>query len=248
MSSTPPDFAGAPAEDVLAWAFEEFGNRVAIVTAFQAEGMVLIDMARRIRRDVRVITVDTGRLPQETYALIDEVRGRYDIPVEVIFPDAALVEAMTARHGVDLFRRDVALRKLCCHVRKVLPLERALAGLDAWITGVRRDQTAERTNVSEVGPDSKRPGIIKVSPLAGWTSDQVWDYAREHSVPRTSLYERGFPSIGCAPCTRAIEPGEGERAGRWWWETGDSKECGIHAGTPDELFEAEVAALLASVS
>ncbi|MFA5891049.1 MAG: phosphoadenylyl-sulfate reductase [Actinomycetota bacterium] len=244
MSPGLPDLAGAPAEDVLSWALREYGSGIAIVTAFQAEGMVLIDMAHRIRSDVRVITVDTGRLPQETYALIDQVRGRYGITVEVVFPDATQVEAMVARHGVDLFRRDVALRKLCCHVRKVLPLERALGGLGAWITGVRRGQTAERAGAVEVGPDPQRPGIVKVAPLADWTAERVWEYALEHRVPANELYERGFTSIGCAPCTRAIEPGEDERAGRWWWEDGDSKECGIHAATPDERFEAEVASLL----
>lgn len=238
-----PSFAGARAEDVLAWALDEFGARVAIVTAFQTEGMVLIDMAHRIRRDVRVITVDTGRLPQETYELIDAVRGRYGISVEVVFPDAGLVEPMVARHGVDLFRRDVALRKLCCHVRKAVPLDRALGGLDAWITGVRRGQTEERAQASPVEIDAKHGGIVKVNPIVEWNGERVAEYARANTVPESALYARGYTSIGCAPCTRAISPGEDERAGRWWWESGESKECGIHASTPDERFEAELAAL-----
>jgi phosphoadenosine phosphosulfate reductase len=232
--------ADASAEDVLAWTFAEFGARAAIVTAFQVEGMVVLDIAQRIAPDLRVITVDTGRLPQETYELIDAVRGRYGIEVEVLFPDARAVSAMVGRHGVNLFTRDEALRKLCCEVRKVWPLEPALEGLDAWVTGLRRGQSDARAQTPKVQTDAQHGGMLKVNPIADWSREQVWDYVAAQRVPVSALYEQGYTSIGCAPCTRAVAPGESERAGRWWWEAGDAKECGIHERTPSERLDEEV--------
>jgi phosphoadenosine phosphosulfate reductase len=203
-------------------------ERVAIVASFQAESSVIIDMASTIRPDLRVLTLDTGRLPQETHDMIDRVRQRYGIAIDVIIPGPADVEEMVRAHGVNLFYESVELRRLCCDVRKSRPLARALRGYDAWITGVRREQAATRAHTQVVTVDAEHGGIAKIAPLAGWTKQQVWDYIREHDLPYHSLYDHGYTSIGCAPCTRATKPGEDERAGRWWWELDGVKECGLH--------------------
>jgi phosphoadenosine phosphosulfate reductase len=214
-------------ETVLQWAYDTF-PRVAIVASFQAESSVLIDMASRIRRDATVLTLDTGRLPQQTYDIIDRVRDRYGIDVQVISPDAADLQDMVATHGANLFYRSVEMRRLCCDVRKSRPLARALKGYDAWITGLRRDQAATRAETAVVAPDYEHKGLTKVAPLASWTKDRVWAYIREHDLPYHSLYDLGYTSIGCGPCTRATTKGEDERAGRWWWEVNEVKECGLH--------------------
>jgi len=203
-------------------------ERVAIVASFQAESSVLIDMASSVRPDLRVLTLDTGRLPQETHDMIDRVRQRYGIAIDVITPGPADVEEMVRAHGVDLFYESVDLRRLCCDVRKSRPLARALRGYDAWITGLRREQAATRAHTQVVTVDTEHGGIAKIAPLAGWTKQQVWDYIREHDLPYHSLYDSGYTSIGCAPCTRATTAQEDERAGRWWWEQGEVKECGLH--------------------
>jgi len=200
-----------------------------IVASFQAESSVLIDMAVRIRPDVRVLTLDTGRLPQETYDMIDRVRDRYAIEVEVVSPDAGELAEMVGSNGVNLFYRSPDLRRLCCEVRKSRPLARALRRYDAWVTGVRRQQAATRAATPVVAPDPEHSGLTKIAPLAGWSKDQVWAYIREHDVPHHPLYERGYTSIGCEPCTRATVAGEDERAGRWGWEApNEVKECGLH--------------------
>jgi len=219
--------AGAAPETVLQWAYETFG-RVVIVASFQAESSVLIDMASRIRSDVQVLTLDTGRLPQATHDMIDRVRDRYSIDVQVVAPDAADLEEMVGRHGVNQFYESPDLRRLCCDVRKSRPLARALHGYDAWVTGVRRQQAATRTQTAVVAPDAEHDGLTKIAPLAAWTKDQVWSYIREHELPYHALYDQGYTSIGCAPCTRATTAGEDERAGRWWWEQNEVKECGLH--------------------
>lgn len=215
------------ADAVLRWAYESF-SRVAIVASFQAESSVIIDMASRIRSDVRVLTLDTGRLPQETHDMFDRVRERYGITVEVITPDPSDVRLMVAAHGSNLFYASVENRRMCCEVRKSRPLSLALKGLDAWVTGIRRDQIATRAATQAMAVDEEHGGITKVAPLADWSKAQVWDYIREHNVPYHSLYDRGYTSIGCAPCTRATVAGEDERAGRWWWEENEVKECGLH--------------------
>jgi thioredoxin-dependent adenylylsulfate APS reductase len=201
-----------------------------IVASFQAESSVIIDMASRIRKEVRVLTLDTGRLPQETYDVIDRVRDRYAIEIEVVLPDAGEVTDLVRSRGVNLFYRSEVERRLCCDVRKSRPLARALHGYDAWVTGVRRQQAATRTNTPVVAADSEHEGLTKIAPLASWSRDQVWAYIRENDLPVHPLYERGYTSIGCAPCTRATTAGEDERAGRWWWEQGGVKECGLHWG------------------
>ena len=219
----------ATAEEVLAWGLREFGDRIALCTGFQAEGMVLLHMASRLAPEgFRIVTLDTGRLPEETHELMAEVRRRYRVTIETVYPDKAEVEEMTTRHGSNLFYDAVAKRRLCCEVRKVRPLARKLAQLDAWIVGVRRDQNETRRDVSKAGIDSANGGIVKLSPLADWTTQQIEEYSERHHLPRHKLYDRGYTSIGCAPCSRAVEPGEDQRAGRWWWEYQAAKECGIH--------------------
>ena len=215
------------AQDVIRLAVERFGKQVAASSSFGAEDMVLIDMLMRVDRTARIVTLDTGRLPQETYTVIDATRERYGATIEVFFPQAEDVQAMVREHGMNLFYESVDLRKLCCGVRKMEPLKRALAGLDAWITGLRRDQSVTRTAVHTIEWDEGNR-LIKVNPLVDWTHDDVWKYIREHNVPYNALHDRGYPSIGCGPCTRAVEPGEHERAGRWWWEHPETKECGLH--------------------
>ncbi len=220
-------FESAPAAEVLSWCIGTYGKAFAIATSFQKEGMVIIDLATRIDPQVRVFTLDTGRLPDETHFMMDKVREQYGVVIEVVRPDPAEVARMVAGYGSDLFYESIENRKLCCEVRKVRPLERKLAGLRAWATRLRREQTKDRAATPKV---QLVDGRVKINPLAGWTSAQVDRYIAEHAVPLHPLYARGFGSIGCAPCTRALETGESERAGRWWWEQDDKKECGIHIG------------------
>ena len=223
------ELEGRDAENIIRWTLERFGSRVSICTSFQAEGMVILDIASRIDPGVRVFTIDTGRMPKETHELIDRVRDRYGIGIDVHYPDFGELTRFVSRHGANPFYRSQSLRMLCCDVRKVIPLNKALLGLDAWITGVRRSQTANRAGAGKVERDDAHGGILKLNPLADWTEEQVWDYIKVNDVPYNALYDQGFTSIGCAPCTRATQPGEDARAGRWWWED-DSvpKECGIH--------------------
>jgi thioredoxin-dependent adenylylsulfate APS reductase len=238
-----PNPESATAEEVLSWALSAYGDSLAISTSFQKEGMVVIDMATRINPRVRVFTIDTGRLPEETHQMMETVRQRYGIPVEIVFPEASEVESMIATHGPNLFYREVTLRKLCCHIRKVRPLERKLATLSAWVVGLRRSQTESRADIAKV---ESRDGIVKISPLADWTTQDVEDYILRHDVPVHPLYAKGFPSIGCGPCTRATFDCEDQRAGRWWWEQNTEKECGIHIA-PSGRIVRQVDALLAQI-
>jgi thioredoxin-dependent adenylylsulfate APS reductase len=221
-------FEDAAAEDLLAWALERFHPRLAISAAGGVDGMVLVDMAWRLNPDVRVFTLDTGRLPAETYELFERVRGRYGIAVEFEYPETDAAAAMVTEHGPNLMYGSVDLRLRCCEVRKVEPLKRKLATLDAWVAGLRREQWRSRKNIAKVELDRDHGGIVKLNPVADWTLERVWDYVREHEVPYHALFDQGYTSIGCAPCTRAVAPGESERAGRWWWEQETDKECGIH--------------------
>jgi adenylyl-sulfate kinase len=219
-------FEAASASEILSWAIETFGDSFAIATSFQKEGMVILDLASRIASAVRVFTLDTGRLPDETYRMMEIVRQRYGIPVEIIFPEREDVEQLVAFHGPNLFYSSVPARQRCCDVRKVRPLERKLETLKAWATGLRREQAETRADVPKVARGVSGPA--KICPLADWTADGVEEYIARHGVPVHPLYARGYTSIGCAPCTRAIEAGESGRAGRWWWEEDTRKECGIH--------------------
>jgi thioredoxin-dependent adenylylsulfate APS reductase len=231
-------------QEMIAWALERWGSQVAICTSFQAEGMAILDMAWRIDPKVRLFTVDTGRLPQETYDVMETVRQRYGIQVEVYFPDASQVEGMVRRFGPNLFQRSVQARLVCCNVRKVEPIRGVLEGLDAWITGLRRDQWASRANIRKLEIDHDHGGLAKISPLADWTLDEVKEYNEAHDVPVHPLYAKGYTSIGCTPCTRATKPGEDPRAGRWWWETNAPKECGIHCPIETGAFEHELESML----
>ena len=195
--------------------------------SFGAEDMVLVDLIAGNRLGIDIFTLDTGRLPEETHALIDRVRDRYRIDVAVRFPDAREVESLVARHGVNGFQRSIDVRRACCAVRKVDPLARALAGKRAWLTGLRREQSVDRGEVLPQMTDDSH-GLAKFAPLAWWTHDDVWRYLRAHDVPYNALHDRGYPSIGCAPCTRAVAAGDDPRSGRWWWEQEGLKECGLH--------------------
>jgi thioredoxin-dependent adenylylsulfate APS reductase len=239
------DFEGEEPEAVLEWALERFSPAIALSTAFQIDGVALLDMAYRIDPAIQVFSVDTGRLPQETFDLIEALRERYPgLNLTLLSPEARHVERMVAAHGPNLFRQEVPLRLLCCQVRKVLPLQKHLAGLEAWITGLRRDQWATRTNIRKVEIDHDHGAIVKLNPLAEWTHEEVLDYVRENDVPYHQLYDRGYTSIGCAPCTRATAAGQVARAGRWWWEQNAPKECGIHCAIETGGFEHELRALL----
>ena len=224
------EYETRPAEEVIRWALESFGPMVALSTSLQAESMAILDMAYKIEPDVKVFTIDTGRLPQETYDLLDKTREHYGISVGVYYPDGENLAQMVSKHGVNPFYRSVSLRLLCCNLRKVEPMKRALKDLDAWISGLRRSQDETRSNVGKIEVDKGHGGIIKINPLADWSYDQVWEYIKANNVPYNELYDRGYTSIGCAPCTRPITAGEDLRAGRWWWEKGMPKECGIHLG------------------
>ncbi len=239
------EFEGAEPQELLAWALERFSPRIAISTAFQIDGVALIDMAYELDAEVKVFSVDTGRLPEETFELIEQLRERYPgLRLELLSPNPEHVAGMVERHGPNLFYRQVEHRLLCCQVRKVIPLTRHLAGLDAWITGLRRDQWASRTDIRKVEIDHDHGAIVKLNPLAEWTEDEVWDYIRERGVPYHPLYDRGYTSIGCAPCTRPVQAGEPSRAGRWWWESNAPKECGIHCAIETGGFEHELRSLL----
>jgi phosphoadenosine phosphosulfate reductase len=203
-------------------------NPTTLACSFGAEDMVLLDLVARRKYPVAVFTLDTGRLPQETYDLMQTVRAHYPgVAVEVFFPNAASVEAYVRDHGINGFYDAVALRERCCAVRKLEPLKRALAGKKSWITGLRREQSVTRRAVAPIEWDAAN-GLHKVSPLAEWSNDDVWSYLRRFDVPINALHRQGYPSIGCAPCTRAVEPHEDPRAGRWWWENADTRECGLH--------------------
>jgi phosphoadenosine phosphosulfate reductase len=229
FSPIPAEAEALDALEVLTYSLDALGrDRLAIASSFGAEDVVLIDLLASLESRPRVFTLDTGRLPQETYDLMDQVRRRYAIDLEVFFPEAERVEEMVRSKGLNLFYESTDNRISCCHVRKVEPLGRALATLDGWVTGLRRDQTATRVETAKIAPDPTHPGVWKIAPLADWTSEQVWAYIREHDLPYNALHDQGYPSIGCAPCTRAVEPGEDERAGRWWWERPEERECGIH--------------------
>lgn len=234
--------AGMQAAQLLEWAGRTFADEVTIASSLGVEDQVLVHLVSNLGLPLEVFTLDTGRLFNESYDLIARNALELGVRVRPYFPDAARVEAMVGEHGVNLFYESVELRKRCCHVRKVEPLHRALAGKRAWITGLRRTQSVTRSSLDTVEWDEQN-GLYKLNPLADWSDDEVWDYLRSHEVPYNRLHDRGFPSIGCAPCTRAVAPGADPRSGRWWWEQPQQRECGLHlhdAGAP----QVDVAPLL----
>lgn len=215
----------------------EFGN-VAFASSLGAEDMVLTDVILANGLPIAVFTLDTGRLHRETLDLIERIASRYDYRIEAFRPDPAEVDAYVSANGLNAFYDSVELRKRCCHIRKVEPLARALAGRDAWITGQRRAQSVTRNQLPLREQDAAH-SIVKLNPLADWSEAEVWAYLRERDVPYNALHDRGYPSIGCEPCTRAIRPGEDIRAGRWWWESRDNKECGLHVSPLNASNEAK---------
>lgn len=219
-------YGGLEAEAILGHFLARFRGRIALASSMAGEDQVLTDMVSRLDPGVKIFTLDTGRLPEETYELIDRTRRHYGIDIKMFFPEHSDVEPLTA-NGPNPFFESVEQRKRCCSVRKVKPLKRALAGLDVWICGLRREQSPTREHLEPVQWDSQF-GLIKLSPLAEWTIEQVWDYIRRNNVPYNALHDKGYTSIGCAPCTRAIRAGEHVRDGRWWWELPAHKECGLH--------------------
>jgi len=218
----------ASPQEVLKWALSTFGRSIALAWS-GAEDVAVLDMMQRLDpKAARVFVLDTGRLNPETYQLIDEVQSKYKIAIEIQFPDAAAVGKMVNEKGINLFYRSLDNRKECCGVRKVEPLNRMLRSLNGWITGLRRTQAVTRGKLAKVEIDFQHDKIVKVNPIADWTTAQVFEYLQANGVPTNKLHAMGYPSIGCAPCTRAVKPGEDERAGRWWWENPESKECGLH--------------------
>lgn len=218
---------GLDAKEVLTIALNVFEGKIAQASSFGAEDQVITHMLREIAPKPEVFTLDTGRLPPETYEVIEATRKRYGIEIELLFPDRDELERLIGQHGPNLFYESVELRKMCCYVRKVEPLKRKLAGLAAWICGLRKEQSVTREELQRVEWDDAN-GLIKINPLADWTTEQVWAYIRENNVPYNKLHDKGYPSIGCQPCTRAVESGADIRSGRWWWEAPEHKECGLH--------------------
>lgn len=221
------EFANATPEALLGYFLNRYGSRIALSSSLSIEDQVLTDMICRLKPDARIFTLDTGRLFPETYNLIDQTAMHYGIRLEVFFPDCTEVEKLVADCGINGFYESLEKRKRCCRIRKLDPLERALRGLDAWICGLRREQSVTRSEMRAIEWDEAH-GLLKINPLINWHEEQVWEYIRRNHVPYNKLHEQGFPSIGCQPCTRAVKPGEDIRAGRWWWESPDHKECGLH--------------------
>jgi len=215
-------------QEILDWALDRFHPRISFASSFGVEDVAVIHMLSQLNKDARVFTLDTGRLPAETYDVMERIREAYGTKIEVFFPQREATEQLQNEKGFFSFRQSVEERKRCCGIRKVEPLNRALSTLDAWTTGLRREQAVTRTILPAVEIDHGHGGIVKVNPLVKWTEAQTWDYVRAHKVPYNALHDQGYPSLGCAPCTRAIKPGEDVRAGRWWWENPETKECGLH--------------------
>lgn len=222
------ELATASPAEVAAWAAETFGDGLVVACSFSREDAVVVDLLSRSLSPVPVFALDTGRLPEETYQAAGALAAKYGLSIEWYFPEAQAVEQLLRQKGAYSFRESLENRHECCRIRKVEPLARALAARSAWVTGLRRDQSVTRETIDVVELDEAHGGIAKVNPLASWRGDQAAEYAASHGVPVHPLHQQGYPSIGCAPCTRAIQSGESERAGRWWWESPEHKECGLH--------------------
>ena len=218
---------GKRPQEVIEWFLNDFEGKVAFSTSLGAEDQVITKMIAEVDKTADIFTLDTGRLFPETYDLMDVTAKKYDITIRVMFPDAERIEEMVNAKGINLFYDSVENRKLCCHIRKIEPLKRAFKGLDAWICGLRREQSVTRKDMKLVEWDENN-NLLKVNPLIDWTESELWAYIRSNHVPYNKLHDQGFPSIGCQPCTRVIMPGEDIRAGRWWWENPESRECGLH--------------------
>jgi len=220
-------FEGKTPEEVLQYFLFEYKGKIALSSSLSIEDQVLTDLIVKTDKSTRIFTLDTGRLFPETYSLIDKTNLTYDIHLEVMFPDYQEVEKMVKEEGINLFYNGIEQRKTCCRVRKLDPLKRAFQGLEVWICGLRKEQSVTRQAVQLIEWDENN-GLIKLNPLIHFTEDEVWEYIKKYRVPYNKLHDKGFPSIGCQPCTRAVNQGEDIRAGRWWWENPDQKECGLH--------------------
>lgn len=214
--------------EILRQGLSKAAGPVKLACSFSLEDVAVIDLAQRAGLPIGIFAIDTGRLPEETYITAETIRQRYRLEIEWFFPQAEAVQNLERSKGLFSFRENLANRHECCQIRKVEPLKRALAGLSGWVTGLRREQSVTRCELSAIETDRDHGDIVKINPLLDWSGEQLWDYAREHRIPIHPLHKQGYPSIGCAPCTRAIKEGEDLRAGRWWWEDPDHKECGLH--------------------
>lgn len=223
-----PQIADASAEETVRWALRTFGNEVTFACSFGAEDVVLVDMIAKIDPTARLFVLDTGRLHQETYDTMERCREKYGVQFETLHPQTDAAQRLLSTKGPNSFYESIENRKECCGIRKVEPLRRALEGKRAWITGLRRAQAVTRTDLPKIELDETHGNIFKINPLTEWSEEDVWTYIRSNGVPYNALHDRGFPSIGCAPCTRSVAPGEDLRAGRWWWENPEQKECGLH--------------------
>ena len=228
MTNSSKNLETKSAEELIQWAMDQYGLKAGLACSFGMEDMVLINMIAKLKGPITIFTLDTGRLHEETYEIMERVRSHYGLEIKTYFPDSGQVEKLVRGKGFFSFKESIENRKECCAVRKIEPLNRALAELDAWVTGLRRDQAVTRTETPKVIEDTDHPPLIKINPLADWTQEQVESYIEKHKVPVNALHKKNYPSIGCAPCTRSIEPGEDIRAGRWWWENPEHKECGLH--------------------
>lgn len=215
--------------EILNYALTWFGDKLLLASSFGPEDVVLIHLAAQLDQPIRIMTLDTGRLHEETYTLMDTIRSRYGVELEVYFPQPDAVEALVRQTGFHSFYASIDARRQCCGIRKVEPLKRALSTANAWITGMRQEQSPTRTAIGLFEYDLLNGELLKINPLKDWSTDDLWAFIRENDIPYNPLHDKGFASIGCAPCTRAIQPGESERAGRWWWENPEDKECGLHA-------------------
>jgi len=228
-------YGESSAQEVVDAVLAISADKTTLACSLSVEDTVLLHMldlaAKKAGAHPRAFVLDTGRLPEETYQILDECRQKYSVQIDTYFPEASAVEALVRKKGPYSFYESVENRKECCHIRKVEPLKRALSGMNLWITGLRREQAVTRADTALLEIDGTQGGILKASPLASWTEKMVYDYASANNVPVHPLHRRGFPSIGCEPCTRAIVDGEDIRAGRWWWENPDQKECGLHPAT-----------------
>lgn len=213
--------------EILQFVSHEFGGKIKFASSMGLEDQVITHILAAHKIPVEIFTLDTGRMFYETYELIDKTQARYKMQIKIYFPDAGEVEEMVNSKGINLFYQSIENRKQCCGIRKIKPLKRALKGIDAWITGLRKEQSPTRKDMQIIEWDESN-SLIKVNPLLYWTEKQTRDFITEHKIPYNTLHDKGFPSIGCQPCTRAVVQGEDIRSGRWWWENPETKECGLH--------------------
>lgn len=218
---------GKNTKEVLEYFLGKYGNKIAFASSLGAEDQVLTDILYSIDKNAKIFTLDTGRLPKETIELIERTNTKYKKNIEIYFPQTMDVQMLTSKKGMFSFYNSIEDRKECCAIRKIEPLKRALSGLDVWITGLRREQSVTRETMSLIEWDEGN-NLIKINPLIEWSEEDVWTYIRENVVPYNILHDKGYPSIGCEPCSRAISEGEDVRSGRWWWENLEHKECGLH--------------------